>query len=54
MARTKKLETSEVQGRALVDIAALGLKSGEYATLPIEVAQMYSAVGMFDMGAKND
>lgn len=54
MARTKKLETSEVHGRALVDIAALGLKSGEYTTLPLDVAEMYSAVGMFDMGAKND
>ena len=54
MARTKNTEAesaAEKFGRALVDIPALELKSGEYATLPAEVADAYAAIGEFDTNA---
>ncbi len=51
MARTKK-DSGDVEGRALVDIPAHDLKSGDYATLPAEVAQALESAGMFDTQAK--
>ena len=52
MARTKKTEPTEVQGRALVDIPQHGLLSGDYASLPADVAEALEKVGMFDTKAK--
>ena len=43
---------AEKQGRALVDIPALGLLSGDYATLPAGTADAYAAIGMFDTKAE--
>lgn len=50
MARTKK-DSAEVEGRALVDIPTQGLKSGDYATLPSDVAKSLEDAGMFDTKA---
>jgi hypothetical protein len=54
MARTKQAaETAaEKEGRALIDLPAHGLKSGDYATLPAEVADALEAIGHFDTKAK--
>ncbi len=54
MARTKKTEpdAEEKSGRALVDLPAFGLTSGQYANLPIEVADALESVGLFDTKAK--
>ena len=43
---------AEKAGRALVDIPAQRLKSGDYATLPAEVADALEAIGAFDTKAK--
>ena len=52
MARPKKEDTATKTGVALVDIEALGLKSGEFASLPSAEADLYESVGMFDTKAK--
>ena len=52
MAKTKKPEPAEKSGRALVDIDALGLKSGDYATILASDADLYESVGMFDTRAE--
>ncbi len=53
MAKAKKSESvSEVSGRALVDIPALGAKCGEYLTLPAEQAAAYADAGEFDPAAR--
>lgn len=54
MARTKQTEAesaAEKFGRALVDIPALDLKSGDYATLPAAEADAYAEIGAFDTNA---
>jgi hypothetical protein len=55
MARLKKSDAESVaekQGRALIDLPAHNLKSGDYASLPSEVADALSAFGLFDLKAK--
>jgi len=55
MARTKQNEAESVaekSGRALVDIPAHDLKSGDYATLPASAADELAAIGAFDLLAK--
>lgn len=55
MAKAKQADAKSVAekaGRALVDIPAQGLKSGDYATLPDEVADALEAIGAFDTKAK--
>lgn len=54
MARTKQAAESvaEKAGRALVDLPAHDLKSGDYATLPADVADALEAIGHFDTKAK--
>lgn len=47
-----KKQPTEIPGRALVDIPALGLCCGEFATLPAEVARQLSEAGEFDPAAK--
>jgi len=47
-----KKETNEVHGRALVDIPSYGLKSGDYGSLPADVAQVYIDAGAFDAQAQ--
>lgn len=54
MARTKPAGDESVAkkaGRALVDIPAHQLKSGDYATLPAEVADALEGLGAFDTKA---
>ena len=54
MAKAKQAgaeSVAEKAGRALVDIPAQGLKSGDYATLPAEVADALEAIGAFDTKA---
>ncbi len=54
MAKAKQsaeVSAAEKFGRALVDIDAHNLKSGDYATLPAEVADSLSTSGMFDLNA---
>ena len=54
MARTKQTEAesaAEKFGRALVDIPAHDLKSGDYASLPADIADALAANGAFDLGA---
>lgn len=51
MARTKQ-KTGEVSGRALVDIPAVNAKSGDYLTLPAEIAQPLIEMGDFDPQAQ--
>lgn len=48
MARTKKEETGEIKGRALVDIPRIGAKCGEYVTVPAEFSAELEAAGEFD------
>lgn len=43
---------AEKQGRALVDLPVHQLKSGDYATLPVSVADALEAIGQFDTKAK--
>lgn len=52
MARPKKEVTGEVTGRALVDIPSIGAKSGDYVTIPAELAAELEAAGDFDAKAK--
>ncbi len=55
MAKVKQAgaeSVAEKAGRALVDIPAQGLKSGDYATLPAEVADALEGIGAFDTKAK--
>lgn len=52
MARTKKDESGEVTGRALVDIPRIDAKSGDYVTIPADVAAELEAAGDFDSKAK--
>ena len=55
MAKAKQTGAESVAGkagRALVDIPAHQLKSGDYATLPAEVADALEAIGAFDTKAK--
>lgn len=53
MAKTKpSTEAIDVQGRALVDLPAFSLKSGEYASLPAEIADQLEAIGAFDTKAR--
>ena len=55
MAKVKQAgaeSVAEKAGRALVDIPAQGLKSGDYATLPAEVADALEVIGAFDTKAK--
>ena len=42
---------AEKSGRALVDLPAYALKSGDYATLPADVADTLQSVGAFDTQA---
>ena len=42
---------AEKSGRALVDLPAYELKSGDYATLPADVADTLQSVGAFDTQA---
>ena len=54
MERTKQNaaeSAAEKFGRALVDLPAHNLKSGEYATLPADVADALAASGVFDTNA---
>lgn len=55
MAQAKKAaeakSAAEKFGRALVDIPALELKSGDYATLPAADADAYAEIGAFDTNA---
>ena len=55
MARTKKSDESvaeKVHGRALVDVARLGLKCGEYYELNSEDAKELEESGEFDTKAE--
>ena len=55
MAKAKQAGAESVAGkagRALVDIPAHQLKSGDYATLPAEVADALEGIGAFDTKAK--
>ena len=55
MAKAKQTgaeSVAEKAGRALVDIPAQQLKSGDYATLPVSVADALEAIGQFDTKAK--
>lgn len=55
MARVKTADAESVAekfGRALVDIPAHNLKSGEYTKLPAEVADALAAIGAFDTQAQ--
>ena len=54
MARTKNASepVAEKAGRALVDIPAHELQSGEYASLPADVADALEAIGHFDTKAQ--
>lgn len=54
MARTKPAAESaaEKKGRILVDRPELDLKSGDYATLPTDIADALEAIGAFDPNAK--
>lgn len=40
--------TKEVSGRALVDIPQVGAKSGDYITLPADLAAALTEDGSFD------
>ena len=53
MARTKPAAESaaEKKGRILVDRPELDLKSGDYATLPTDIADALVAIGSFDPNA---
>lgn len=52
MATKKQAESAaEKFGRALVDLPAHNLKSGDYATLPADVADTLADAGMFDLNA---
>ena len=54
MAKAKQsaeMSAAEKFGRALIDIEAHNLKSGDYATLPADVADSLAAAGMFDLNA---
>ena len=54
MAKAKQADAKSVAekaGRALVDIPSQKLKSGDYATLPAEVAAALASVGAFDTNA---
>lgn len=54
MAKAKQADAESVAekaGRALVDIPSQKLKSGDYATLPAEVADALASVGAFDTNA---
>lgn len=50
MATRKKSEAAEgeVAGRALVDIPLVGAKSGDFISLPAEVAKALTESGEFD------
>ena len=55
MAKVKQAgaeSVAEKAGRALVDIPSQNLKSGDYATLPSDVADALEAIGAFDTKAK--
>ena len=55
MAKAKQADAKSVAekaGRALVDIPSQNLKSGDYATLPAEVADALEVIGAFDTKAK--
>lgn len=55
MAKAKQAgaeSVAEKAGRALVDIPSQNLKSGDYATLPADVADALDAIGAFDTKAK--
>lgn len=62
MARVKKSDVDSVEesrakqvaekaGRALIDLPAYKLLSGEYATLTADVADSLEAIGAFDTNA---
>lgn len=55
MAKVKTADAESVaekSGRALIDIAAHQLKSGDYATLPAKKADALESIGAFDTKAK--
>ena len=55
MAKAKQAgaeSVAEKAGRALVDIPSQNLKSGDYATLPADVADALEVIGAFDTKAK--
>ena len=55
MAKVKQAgaeSVAEKAGRALVDIPSQQLKSGDYATLPADVADALEVIGAFDTKAK--
>ncbi len=55
MARVKNADAesaAEKSGRALIDLPAYELKSGDYATLPSEAADSLEAIGAFDTKAQ--
>lgn len=53
MAKVKTAEpVAEKQGRALVDLPSYELLSGDYASLPSDVADALESFGAFDTKAK--
>lgn len=55
MAKAKQAgaeSVAEKAGRALVDLPVHQLKSGDYATLPVSVADALEAIGQFDTKAQ--
>jgi hypothetical protein len=48
MARPKKEESGEVNGRALVDIPSIGAKCGEFVSIPADLASQFEQSGDFD------
>jgi len=44
-------QVAEKAGRALIDLPAHGLLSGEYGAIPSETADALSAIGAFDTNA---
>lgn len=45
---TSKKQAEGVSGRALVDIPAVGAKSGDFVTIPAELAKQLAEAGDFD------
>lgn len=54
MAKFEKTEVTdgEKTGRALIDLPAYDLKSGDYGILPIATAEALAAIGAFDTKAE--
>jgi len=52
MANRKKQESVEVEGLALVDIYQVNAKSGEWVSLPADLAKSLEDAGAFDPKAQ--